>query len=165
MKKLKSILLSGFLFVYSSYSVRSQTAEQLCEQPIKTRFNQLPANVVTNETISLDYLTFPSLWWAIEQFDPFYGRFAERWAAYPDQKRIDLVVNRQLWALLDYAQRYSYLNHVGNVAREYQYDLRIVSFPRQCLATYTCQKLTDLRENCSIHFDSLGLAGLVKKKK
>jgi len=162
----KSLLLISLLFIYCSREARAQTsAEKLCEIPIKTRFKQIPSNAITNETVSIENLTIPSLWWAIEQFDPFYGQFAERWAAYPEEKRIDLAVNRQLWALLDYAQRYSYLNHIGAVAREYQYNLRIVTFPKQCLATYTCENLEDLGEDCSIHIDSLGLAGLELEKR
>ncbi len=92
--------------------------------------------VVTERTISAQGLTVPSLWWAKEQFDPFNGRLIVNWFAYPRPKQIDLVVNWQLWTILDYLQRYRLIAKIGTVAREYGYTLRVFNQQKQCLATY-----------------------------
>ncbi|WP_150109025.1 hypothetical protein [Stanieria cyanosphaera] len=78
----------------------------------------------------------PSLWWAREQFDPFNGRLINHWLASPQTKQINLIVNWQLWTLLDYLERYRLINQFGTVVREYGYNLRIFNQQKQCLATY-----------------------------
>lgn len=96
-----------------------------------------PEIVVRRDTISQTGLTEPSLWWVADQFG---GKLLETWLAYPQKRRIDLVVNRQLWSLRDYLERYEFVNHMGLVARSHRYDLRV--FDRQqpdlVLAAYTC---------------------------
>ncbi|WP_144054044.1 hypothetical protein [Baaleninema simplex] len=96
-----------------------------------------PEVVVRRDTISQTGLTEPSVWWVAEQFG---GKLLETWLAYPQKRRIDLVVNRQLWSLRDYLERYEFVNHMGLVARSHRYDLRV--FDRQqpdlVLAAYTC---------------------------
>lgn len=86
--------------------------------------------------LSAKFTPLPSLWWAIEQFDPFAGNLIDRWQADHQQKQIDLVVNWQLWSLLDYIERYRIVNQFGTVTREYGYSLRIFNHDRQCLAAY-----------------------------
>lgn len=97
-------------------------------------------------------LTQPSLWLNRDIF-AFRARFSsklfENWLVCPslnrDRGRIDLVVNGQLWGLLDYFERYELLQQFGNGSdRPDQrfksgYDLRI--FTKQGgnpLAYYTC---------------------------
>ena len=80
--------------------------------------------------------TKPSLWWATEQFDPFDGRLVENWLADSKVQQINLVVNWQLWTLLDYLGRYRFVNQFGTVARKYGYNLNIFNQKNQCLATY-----------------------------
>uniref|UniRef100_A0ACD5GSC0 Uncharacterized protein n=1 Tax=Desertifilum tharense IPPAS B-1220 TaxID=1781255 RepID=A0ACD5GSC0_9CYAN len=64
----------------------------------------------------------------------------ETWFAYPNasQRRVDFVVNRQVWSLLDYLQRYEFVHHMGSVARTYGYNIRIFNRQGEALATYTC---------------------------
>jgi len=159
--KFKYTFLILLVFFLAPCKALAQTKE-LCELPLKLK--QSTPGVVTDQTISMKGLTTPSLWWTLEQFDPFSGQFVKSWFAYPEEQRIDLIVNRQLWALMNYAQRYSYVNKVGAVAREYQYSLRILTLPKHCLATYTCQTTSDSTQNCQIHFDSFGVQGMSKKK-
>jgi hypothetical protein len=99
--------------------------------------------IITERTISSQGLTVPSLWWAKEQFDPFNGRLIINWFAYPQLKQIDLVVNWQLWTILDYLQRYRLINKIGTVAREYGYALRVFNQQKQCLATYQYNSSTE----------------------
>lgn len=98
---------------------------------------RLPDGVVRRDTLSQTDLTEPSLWWAADRFG---NKLLDTWLAYPQQRRIDLVVNAQFWSLLDYLERYEFVNHMGTVARGDRYNLRV--FDRQqpdlVLAAYTC---------------------------
>lgn len=111
----------------------------------------LDSSVTTSDTISQYELTIPSLWWAKEQFG---GKLLDNWLAYPGDgttaARIDLVVNQQIWILLDYLQRYEFVNHFGNVARDYGYNVRVFNHEKELLATYTCDFNTNPRL-CSIN--------------
>lgn len=111
-------------------------------------------NVITSETTSPTGLTSPSLWWPKDQFDPFAGKLLTNWLAYPNEHRVDLVVNRQLWSLLDSFGRYSFVNKFGTVAREYGYNTRvfILNQPNTPLATYTCNFST-APPLCDINFE------------
>jgi hypothetical protein len=99
----------------------------------------VPKSVVTATTISQKNLTVPSLWWAKEQFG---GKLLDNWLAYPGNgstpHRVDLIVNRQLWSLLDYLERYEFVNHLGTVARDYGYNTRVFNRQGLLLAAYTC---------------------------
>lgn len=77
-----------------------------------------------------------SLWWAIEQFDPFGGRLVESWSSHAGIKEINLTVNLQLWTLMDYLGRYSFVNQFGTTVRNQGYNLNIFSTKKQRLATY-----------------------------
>lgn len=115
--------------------------------------------VLTATTISQRGLTNPSLWWAREQFA---GKLLNNWLAYPSENRVDLIVNQQLWTLLDYMARYSLVNKLGTIARQDGYNIRFfsVSQPDLPLATYTCD-FSNPQGRCSIELensnrDSLG---------
>ena len=128
-----------------------------CEAPLDLKFlqedAQLPGRgIINDETISETGLTIPSLWWAKEQFDPFGGKLIKNWLAYQQERRIDVLVNRQLWSLLDYIKRYRFVNQMGTVAREYGYNLRIFNQQKKCLATYTCD-FTTIAPQCRIDFE------------
>lgn len=100
---------------------------------------QIPEqDIVTPQSASEAGITVPSLWWAQQQFDPFDGKLISTWRAYQDLQQVDLIVNRQLWALMDYIERYSFVYHLGTVARDYNYDLKVFNQRQECLAVYTC---------------------------
>lgn len=118
--------------------------------------------IVTYDTISQTGLTEPSLWWAKEQFDRS-GKLITNWTAYRNDCLVDLEVNRQLWSLFDYIERYSFVHKFGSVARDYKYNLRV--FERQAdpqadpLATYICDYSVEPVE-CELKIaDSLGQRG------
>ncbi|MDB9314835.1 hypothetical protein PN462_17105 [Spirulina sp. CS-785/01] len=96
--------------------------------------------LITEQTISQMGLTTPSLWWAQTQFGR--DKLLQNWLAYPEQKRIDLIVNRQLWGQMDYLAQYSFVNKFGTIAREYDYELRVFNRQPQCLAVYWCNTET-----------------------
>lgn len=95
--------------------------------------------VVTSDTTCQNYQTIPSFWWAREQFG---GQLLENWIAHTADstsgRRVDLVVNPQAWSLLDYLERYEFINHFGTVARDYGYNLRVFNRQGVSLAAYTC---------------------------
>lgn len=97
----------------------------------------IPPDVITHTNISQTNLTVPSLWWANQQFGQ---PLVETWFAYPnaEQRRVDFVVNRQVWSLLDYLKRYEFLHHMGTVARSYGYNTRVFNRQGEALAAYTC---------------------------
>lgn len=126
----------------SPQSVGAQSSELVpSAEPLEVKLLQegtsIPENVVTETTISQTDLTVPSLWWTDEQFG---DKLLDRWLAYTDKKRIDLVVNRQIWSLMDYFDRYAFLNRIGATARDFEYDVRVFNreTPESPLAAYTC---------------------------
>ncbi|MBE9128990.1 MULTISPECIES: hypothetical protein [unclassified Coleofasciculus] len=116
-----------------------------------------PPGIITANTIPQDHIATPSLWWAQEQFDRFGGKLLTNWIAYQDEKRIDLVVSRQPWTLLDYLDRYSFVTQFGAVARDYQYNVRVFNDRAAPLGSYTCDYTQEL-PTCQLRLcDSLGL--------
>jgi hypothetical protein len=96
-------------------------------------------NVITDDMISQQGLTTPSLWWAERQFG---GKLLEHWLAYPGSedspRRVDVVVDRQLWGLSTYLQRYTFVNQFGTAAKEFGYNLRVFNDQGDPLASYAC---------------------------
>ena len=122
------------------------------------RANTLPArrDVITANTLSPTKLTLPSFWWAKEQFA---GKMLSNWIAYPKESRVDFVVNPQLWTLLDYIDRYSFINDFGSVARDYGYNIRVFNQRSALLAAYTCNFSTT-PPTCQISFPDSGEGSL-----
>ncbi|MEP0751893.1 hypothetical protein NDA03_06640 [Trichocoleus sp. Lan] len=147
-KKIASSLLLSALAILTSclgpLLVQAQTPPTLLPstEPLDLKLLDLESRPPRSTVIRADSMsqakpTVPSLWWAEEQFG---GKLLENWLAYPDRQRVDLVVNRQLWSLLNYIGRYSFVNNFGTVARDYGYNTRvfIANQPQEPLATYTC---------------------------
>ncbi|MBD2073633.1 hypothetical protein H6F86_06960 [Phormidium sp. FACHB-592] len=103
-----------------------------------------PAYVVTANKISLTQLTVPSLWWLRDQLadqETYGNNLLENWLAYPSSGRpgrVDLVVNRQLWSLLDYLDRYAFIHRFGKTARDYGYNVRVFDGQATLLGASTC---------------------------
>ncbi|MEC4983716.1 MAG: hypothetical protein SAK42_06445 [Oscillatoria sp. PMC 1076.18] len=134
-----------------------------CEIPLQTELlaeNRVNSdrNVVTASSTTPTRLSTPSLWWAREQFDTFNGKLINNWIAYPDEARIDLIVNRQYWTFYNYLDRYRFINQFGTVARNYGYSLRIFNQQGDCLATYGCN-FTAKSNQCHLDLDPMDNAG------
>ncbi len=100
---------------------------------------------VTDQTISQANLTTPSFWWARDQISAqpqFGGKLLDSWLACPGQadrtNRVDFIVNQQVWSLLDYLDRYDFVQQIGTVASGYGYNMRVFSRQGGLLAAYTC---------------------------
>ncbi|NJL89098.1 MAG: hypothetical protein HC916_04300 [Coleofasciculaceae cyanobacterium SM2_1_6] len=96
----------------------------------------LERGIITADTVSQEGITNPSLWWVRDQF----GRqIVINWLIYPQEKRIDLVVDRQIWSFINYIEKYSLINHFAINAREYGYNLRIFNDQQLLLGIATCE--------------------------
>lgn len=105
----------------------------------------VPTYVVTATRISLTKLSIPSLWWLQEQIaneETYGGNLLDNWLAYPNNGnqpgRVDLVVNRQSWSLLDYLNRYAFIHAFGEAARDYGYNVRVFDGQATLLGASTC---------------------------
>lgn len=81
-------------------------AQTASKEPLDTELLKPDAprkgrDIVTANTLSQTGVSVPSLWWAKEQLDQVNGKLLNNWIAYQDEKRLDLVVNRQSWTLLN----------------------------------------------------------------
>jgi hypothetical protein len=140
------------LILINNYSLDNAIAKQAPDNSVNN-CNQISNQVLTpSNTIPVDQIvayrnlvastkTTPnatqySFWWAALQFDPFDGKLVQNWFAYPQKQQINLIVNWQLWTLLDYFGRYRFVNQFGTVARKYGYSLNIFNQKDQCLASY-----------------------------
>ncbi len=97
------------------------------------------SSVITATTINQEYLTIPRLWMAKNSTE---RKLLDNWIAYPSSKeepaRVDLVVNQQIWSLLDYLERYDFINRLGTAARRDNYNVRVFNYEQEILGAYTC---------------------------
>ncbi|MDZ8136863.1 MAG: hypothetical protein RM049_16390 [Nostoc sp. DedQUE04] len=95
--------------------------------------------IITATTIHPERLTVPSLWWAQQNSEK---KLLDNWIAYPpsnkEPARVDLIVNQQIWSLLEYIERYDFVNRLGSAARNFGYNVRVFNYQKEPLASYTC---------------------------
>ena len=143
------IYLAGLLTILSTTSaIASETlTNRLCEESLaqisiedsskNTKANNILeyADAIASQKSTPDAAK-ASFWWAAEQFDPFNGKLVQNWIASSQKQQIDMIVDWQLWTLLDYFDRYRFVNQFGTVARKYGYSLIIFNQQNRCLASY-----------------------------
>lgn len=119
-----------------------EVAETLCNGTAQSLSNQI---VITSQTVCQSGLTPPSLWWTKEQVAQELrtsGKLVNNWSAQlkttdsPGQVR--LVVNPQMWSLMDYFERYDFVNNFGLAARGFGYQTEIYNTKGTPLASYAC---------------------------
>jgi hypothetical protein len=101
----------------------------------------------------------PSLWWTQDQLP---NKLVLNWLAYPDKKRIDLVVNPQFWNNLEYLERYQLINRYGLVAGRYGYNVRIFNLKfseAQPIVAYTCSPIAT-NSACHIQWQEINQRSL-----
>lgn len=93
----------------------------------------LPAPPLSQEQLSL-----PSLWLTKEQFG---GKLLSHWFIDPQNPGwAILIVNRQMWGLLDYLERYQFVNYFGTIASQYHYNIQVCNRQKTLpVALYTCE--------------------------
>ncbi|NJM86076.1 MAG: hypothetical protein HC847_01530 [Hydrococcus sp. RU_2_2] len=107
---------------------------------------EIPADgsIVTENSVSQagfqDGLTAPSLWWADDQFG---GKLLDYWVAHSggdgSLRRVDLLINQQVWSQYNYLQRYSFVHHLGTSARDFGYNTRVFNWQGNLLGAYICE--------------------------
>ena len=125
----------------------------------------IPAETITDSpklvasTKTAPDLTQSSFWWAALQFDPFDGKLIQNWFAHPQKQQINLIVNWQLWTVLDYFGRYRFVNQFGTVARKHGYNLNIFNQKDQCVASYK-YNATSIPPKWELKLEELGRGSL-----
>ncbi|NEQ97733.1 MAG: hypothetical protein F6K30_13610 [Cyanothece sp. SIO2G6] len=123
--------------------------------------------IITSTMISTTGLTPPSLWWTQQQVG---GKLLKGWIAYPatdtQPAYVDLVVNRQLWNVSGYLERYGFVHHFGQSAQTFGYVVRVFNDVGEYLAVYPCvgqaasPQPNRQRQTCSVILNSSGLGVL-----
>ncbi|ELR99486.1 hypothetical protein GLO73106DRAFT_00033380 [Gloeocapsa sp. PCC 73106] len=131
----------------------------VCPAAVSAQIQASELNCIIPQEQGVKNAHIPGMWWAKEQFDPFDGELIQYWVVRPELNSIDLIINRQLWTVLDYINRYRLVNQMGTVARESQYNLRLVTGQNKCLAFYYCD-FSDRPYQCRIDFNSEETNGL-----
>ena len=154
------ISLSTIFLLRSQISVAENVKVPLpSNAPLELEFLVNPRGLVTTaNTIYQEKISIPSLWWAKENSQ---YKLLDNWIAYPatnkNPGRVDLIVNEQIWTLLDYLERYQFVNYLGSVARDYRYNMRVFNYQKELLATYTCNFKT-IKPLCQIKMNNQILA-------
>lgn len=128
--------------------------------------------VVTRDTVEESELTLPSLWWADQQHG---GKLLENWIAYTgedgDSPRVDLVVDRQLWRLYSYVERYQFVHRLGIASLQFGYSTRVFNDQGALIGAYLCSapqaaegaappalsQLELSQFDCQVYIDSPGI--------
>jgi hypothetical protein len=163
--KFLGVVLTAISIVPNSPS-HAQTAlkPKPSQTPLDLEILRNPKGVTTADTISQNQLSLPSLWWAKENSE---NKLFDNWIAYPASKqepaRVDLIVNQQIWSLLDYLERYEFVNRLGSTARNYGYNVRVFNYQQELLGTYTCNFAAD-NPRCSIDMNAQNRFGLQRSE-
>jgi len=158
MKIFNLFLLVNFSFFLPSL-LGQKSAIAIAQQSVCTTatWYQFPSSPLSQTELSL-----PSLWLTKEQFG---GKLLDHWFVESGNNWVILIVNRQIWSLLDYLERYQFVNQFGTAARDYGYNVRVCNPQGEALAVYSCNFPTDktnssTRLNCKLELDSLSNTGL-----
>jgi hypothetical protein len=168
--------IAGVLLSASSSAAIFEETVILLTRPLnvvevaRLRSGDLPAgeSVVTEGTISQTSLTLPSLWWTEQQFG---GRLLDYWVAYTgtdrDQpRRVDLLINQQVWTQYNYLERYGFLEKFGRAASDFGYSTRIFNWRGDLLGAYICEfpdaslDATVIANRCQVFLDATGRGAL-----
>lgn len=165
---LKFYLLSIFTALTTNLRTLPSPAQSMANPPLDLELinepdKALSQGVFTFNTISQEGITNPSLWWVRDQFGQ---RVVINWLGYPPERRVDLIVDRQIWSFINYVEKYSLINHFALTAREYGYNLRIFNNQGLLIGNATCE-FADLDNisfptprNCQVNLFLLSDRGL-----
>lgn len=86
--------------------------------------------VAADDRLSPVRFSQPSLTWMRDQVSARYGsdRLIEHWRAYQvdnGPNYVDIIVNEQIWSLLNYFERYAFVSQFGTAAEDYGYSVRV----------------------------------------
>jgi hypothetical protein len=158
-----SLTATSLLRISSSLAAETSSIPQPSKAPLQLDLLTQPNGaVITANTIDLKGLTTPSLWWAKENSE---NKLLDNWIAYPTSRqepgRVDLIVNQQIWSLLNYLERYSFVNRLGSQVRKEGYNVRVFNYQQDMLATYTCNFNTS-PTLCNIQMNTQNMVRLLR---
>ena len=86
--------------------------------------------VAADDQLSPVRASQPSLSWMRDQVSERYGsdRLVDHWRAYQvddGPNYVDIIVNEQIWSLLNYFERYAFVSQFGTAAEDYGYSVRV----------------------------------------
>ncbi len=156
-------LTATSLFPISSSLAQTSSIPQPSKAPLQLDLLTKPnGGIITANTIDLKGLTTPSLWWAQENSE---NKLLDNWIAYPASEqepgRVDLIVNQQIWSLLNYLERYSFVNRLGSQVRKEGYNVRVFNYQQDMLATYTCN-FNISPTLCNIQMNAQNMLGMLR---
>ncbi|NJL62484.1 MAG: hypothetical protein HC903_12470 [Methylacidiphilales bacterium] len=154
------LAIATLIFGYQVADAEAAMEIKPSQAPLDLEKLKNPKGVTTADTIDLAKLTVPSLWWAKENSE---NKLLDNWIAYPatpgEPSRVDLIVNQQIWTLLDYLERYEFVNRVGSDARNYGYNLRVFNYQQEFLGSYTCNFAVE-KSACDINMNNQNQLGM-----
>jgi len=156
------LLIICAFFLPSLLKEKSTIAFAQTSVCLNTNWYQIPSPPLSQKELSI-----PSLWLTKSQFG---GKLLDQWFVESDNNWVVLIVNRQIWSLLDYLDRYQFINHFGTVARNYGYNIRVCNSQGEVLAVYSC-KFSATENNpsiplsCKLELDSLFNGGFRGKSR
>jgi hypothetical protein len=126
---------------------RTAYDKDLCRSPLALDIVETELSQGQNDrTILQDRLSLPSLWWTRDQYVarlPTGKKLISSWLICPKTanapQHVQMVLNAQIWSLLEYFDRYEFLHQFGTVASNNGHDLWIYSDETPLvLASYVC---------------------------
>jgi hypothetical protein len=155
------LLLTGAISLITASSSLANSVPSPSNAPLELDLLTKPnSTVITANTVNQQGLTTPSLWLAQANSE---DKLLDNWIAYPASAkapgRVDLIVNQQVWSILDYLERYSFVNRLGSGVRKDFYNLRVFNYQQELLASYTCNFQAS-PTSCRIQVNSLNRLGL-----
>jgi hypothetical protein len=120
--------------------------KDLCRPPLAIDIVEPDLSKGQNDrTILQARLSLPSLWWTRDQYSarlPLGKKLIGSWLICPKTnnapQHVQMVLNAQIWSLLEYFDRYEFLHQFGTVTSTKGYDLWIYSDETPVLAAYIC---------------------------
>jgi hypothetical protein len=150
----------GFLATISFFLINSGKLN--AQQPNLDPPNLSPCpgvgTFIPSPPLSQTQLSIPSLWLAIRQSN---NKLIYQWFVDPDLPWVTLVVNRQIWTLSDYFQRYQFLNKFGTIAGQYGYNTRVCNRQGAIVAEYMCN-FNAAPVTCQVKLDAFGFTNKTK---
>ena len=155
-----------FAVVGTGHSAIAKSVPQPSSQPLDIGLMQQGLCAqdepgISDTSVLQTELTEPSLWWIRDQIrsqEKFGSKLIDRWLAcqpVAGANRVDVMVNSQLWSLLDFFDRYEFVNRFGTVTTGYGYNLRVFNGQGGLVAAYTCNFSPDVaaREGAGVKQD------------
>ncbi len=150
--------------LFSTVAVAQSLSDQV-DTVLQLNEQQPTALIVpsaTADTPSDQDFTTPSLWWQEQQQgDAISQRLIDTWKAYDssvsDIPHVDVLVNGQIWPLLNYLEQYAFITQFGESAKAYGYQLRIFTGER-LVGLHVCDFLETGSLSSDSHSNSVSLA-------